>query len=194
MTRHGNLRSGIHGVGAFQTASGTVRPGDWNSVVVSGLDLIDPPAEGGFSLTFVVNSVPQGSAANGFFLGVVGDNSVFYRDGSTWNFGLTFFGTESRTNSGGGFGLNFGDNFGSVGAELRLADADIASFQDGFSATIRADQLGWSYEMTGLSIPEGSPNSLLHVWYVERGRDNFRDVLWHRPELARRDQQSDRCR
>lgn len=120
---------------------------------------IDPLAKNGFTLTFVVDNIAQRPAANGFFVGIVGDNSVFYRDGETRNFGLTFYGTEARTNSGSGFGLNYGDNFASAGAELRLtdADADLASFQDGFSATIRAAPLGWSYEITGLSGAEGTP-------------------------------------
>ena len=119
----------------------------------------DPLENDGFSLTFVVDSVEQSPQANGFFLGLVGDNSVFYRDGATRNFGLTFFGTESRTNSAGGFGLNFGDNFGSTGAELRLADDDaqLASFRDGFTATIQTDPLGWAYEIVGLSNPAGTP-------------------------------------
>lgn len=35
VTKDGNLRSGVHGVGAFQTASGTISQGDWNLVVVT---------------------------------------------------------------------------------------------------------------------------------------------------------------
>ena len=119
----------------------------------------DPLEQGGFSVTFIVDNVAQAPASNGFFLGLVGDNSVFYRDNTTRNFGLTFFGTESRSNSGGGFGLNFGDNFGSIGAGLRLAndDALLTSFQDGFTATIQADLLNWSFEITGMRDPSGTP-------------------------------------
>ena len=119
----------------------------------------DPLEGDGFSATFVVDSVAQAPEANGFFLGVVGDDGVFYRDATTRNFGLTFFGTETRTNSGAGFGLNFGDNFGPAGAELRLAegDAQLASFLDGFTATIRANTTSWSYEITGMNDPTGTP-------------------------------------
>ena len=46
---------------------------------------IDPVGEGGFAVTFVVDSLGQSPEVNGFFLGLVGDNSVFYRDGSTRN-------------------------------------------------------------------------------------------------------------
>ena len=113
----------------------------------------DPLKNDGFSLTIEVDSVDQAPEVNGFFLGIASDNSVFYRDSSMRNFGFTFYGTESRTNSNGGFGLNFGDNFGATGAELRLAedDAQIASFQDGFTATVRADALGWQFEITGMT-------------------------------------------
>ena len=119
----------------------------------------DPVESGGFTLTFVVDSVAQPPTVNGFFLGLVGDTSGFYRDGTTRNFGLTFYGTEARTNSFGGFGLNFGDNFGPTGAELRLGDGDaqLASFLDGFTATIRADPLNWHFEITGLSDITATP-------------------------------------
>ncbi|MFP6874603.1 MAG: sulfatase-like hydrolase/transferase [Verrucomicrobiales bacterium] len=118
----------------------------------------NPMEQGGFSVTFIVESVAQAPESNGFFLGIVGDNSVFYRDRTTRNFGLTFFVTGSRTNSSGGFGLNFGDNFGSIGAELRLAHdvSRLASFQDGFTATIQAGRLNWSFEIAGMTDPSGT--------------------------------------
>jgi arylsulfatase A-like enzyme len=119
----------------------------------------DPRASDGFVVTVVVDSVDQKPDANGFFIGIVGDNSVFYRDASTRNFGLTFFGLDSRTNSEAGFGLNYGDNFGTTGAALRLADGDaqLGSFLDGFTATVGVDRLQWRYEITGLNDPGGNP-------------------------------------
>lgn len=118
-----------------------------------------PAGNDGFSLTFVVDEVAQTPEVNGYFLGIVGDNSVFYRDNSTRNFGLTFFGTESRTNSLNGFGLNFGDNFGTAGAEHRLFDGDVqlASFLDGFTATMEANPLGWQLTLNGLNNAAGVP-------------------------------------
>ncbi len=126
----------------------------------------DPKENDGFTLTFVVDQVDQAPEVNGCFLGIVGDATGFYRDGGTRNFGLTFFGTEARTNSNGGFGLNFGDNFGASGAELRLVDGDVqlASFFDGFTATIRVDQLGWKLSLNGLNSPAGEA-----VFYSESG-------------------------
>lgn len=155
----GNPRSATHDIGvsgSLIVSEVTPTQTNTNRGIASTVSF-DPLGENGFTLTFVVESLSQVPAANGFFLGIVGDNSVFYRDGSTRNFGLTYFGTESRTNSSGGFGLNFGDNFGSAGAELRLAesDADLASFLDGFTATIQADSLQWSYEITGMNDPDG---------------------------------------
>ncbi|MFT4550017.1 MAG: arylsulfatase A-like enzyme [Verrucomicrobiales bacterium] len=158
------------GQGNFQTATHNIR--EANSLIISeviGSQVntnrgiasnlsFDPIDSDGFALTFVVESVEQTPAANGFFLGIVGDNGVFYRDRSTRNFGLTFFGTEARTNSQAGFGLNFGDNFGATGAPERLADqdAELASFRDGFTATIQADPFGWQYEITGMNNPSGT--------------------------------------
>ena len=129
-----------------------------NRGVASNL-AFDPTENEGFSLTFVVEGVLQTPEANGFFVGIVGDNSVFYRDGTTRNFGLTFYGQEARTNSAGGFGLNFGDNFGATGAEIRLSNGDfqLASLLDGFSATIAVTQLGWELEISGVLDSGGSP-------------------------------------
>lgn len=129
-----------------------------NRGIASSLSF-DPSAKDGFSLTFVVDEVAQAPEVNGYFLGVVGDNSVFYRESSTRNFGLTFFGTESRTDSLNGFGLNFGDNFGATGAEVRLFDGDVQldSFLDGFTATMEANPLGWRLTLNGLASAAGVP-------------------------------------
>ena len=146
----------------------------------------DPKENDGFTLTFVVDQVGQAPEVNGFFLGIVGDPTGFYRDAGTRNFGLTFFGTEARTNSNGGFGLNFGDNFGATGAEIRLDDGDaqLDSFLDGFTATISVDQLGWRVLLNGLNNPTGEA-----IFYSESGSwadygTSFQELLgdddtWH---------------
>ena len=146
----------------------------------------DPVESGGFTLTFVVDGVAQAPEVNGYFLGIVGESSGFYRDATTRNFGLTFFGTEARTNSLGGFGLNFGDNFGATGAELRLSDGDaqLASFQDGFTATIQADPLNWHFEITGLSDLAATPTLFTGTGSWADAGTSFEmlfgtDTTWH---------------
>ena len=117
----------------------------------------EPSAAGGFSITFVVDNIGGQPGANGYFMGIVRDNDLFFRDATTKNFGLAFFGQDPRTGSVGGFGLIYGDNNGSAPSDFLLAnsdeqgDVDINSFSDGFTATIHVDPTGWSYEITGLS-------------------------------------------
>lgn len=146
----------------------------------------DPIASGGFSVTFVVDQVSQAPEVNGMFLGLVGDNSVFYRDGSTRNFGLSFFGLDARTNSQGGFGLNFGDNFGAAGAQLRLTNGDLqmSSLQDGFTATIAVDQLGWRLEITNVQNQAGIPVVIDQQGFWNEAQTSFEDLFatdssWH---------------
>ncbi len=123
----------------------------------------NPSAEaGGFTMSFLVASQgPPAPGANGTFIGAVGANTDFFRNLD--NFGLTFFGTDSRTGSGGGFGLIYGDNNGTnpsdfvFGNSDAQGDVELASFQDGFSATIDANLSGWSYLITGLSNAAGTP-------------------------------------
>jgi hypothetical protein len=55
-------------------------------------------------------------SANGLFMGAGGNNGAFYRAAN--NFGLTFFGQESRTASAYGFGLVAGDLNGGGGARI----------------------------------------------------------------------------
>ena len=116
----------------------------------------EPAATGGFSLTFVVDSVGGQPGANGYFIGIVRNNDQFFRDATTKNFGLAFFGQDPRTMSVGGFGFVYGDNNGTAASDFLLGnsdaqgDVDIGSFSDGFSATINVDPDGWSYEITGL--------------------------------------------
>ena len=114
----------------------------------------DPSSEaGGFSMTFVVSS--QGTAApgaNGFFLGTTTATAGFFRNLD--NFGLTFFGHATRTNSVNGVSLIVGDNNGGAAADFIL-DAQpgtitLAALQDGFTATIGADPTGWSYSIAGV--------------------------------------------
>ena len=123
----------------------------------------DPDAEsGGFTMSFNVSSVAGTPGANGYFIGGVTDNSVFFRDASALNFGLSFFGQDTRTGSAGGFGLAYGDNNGASAADFLIAnsnaqgDVQLASFQDGFSATIVADPVNWSYTIDGLNNATGT--------------------------------------
>lgn len=121
----------------------------------------EPATTRGFRMTFVVDSISTQPGANGFFIGLVRGKDLFHRDGSTRNFGLAFFGQESRTGSAGGFGIVFGDNNGSGPADFLLGnsaaqgDVNLASFLDGFTATVTADPNGWSYQLTGLQNGAG---------------------------------------
>ena len=126
----------------------------------------NPDAEaGGFSMRFSVSSISGTPGANGYFIGAVGDDSVFFRDASTSNFGLTFYGQDARTASLGGFGINFGDNNGSAPSDFLLGnsnaqgDVQLTSFQDGFDASFTANPLGWSYSIDGLNDAAGTPTA-----------------------------------
>ncbi len=157
----GNRIGAIHNIieaGSLLQSEVLATAGNTNRGIASTVPF-DPLESSGFSLTFVVDSLAQTPEVNGLFLGIVGDNSVFYRDGTTRNFGLTFFGIDARTNSTGGFGLNFGDNFGPTGAEMRLHsdDLQLASLQDGFTATIAANPLGWQLEISEVQDFGGTP-------------------------------------
>ena len=68
------------------------------------------PFSQGVRATFVLNELVDpdtgefvSPAANGLFMGVVANNGAFYRAAN--NFGLAFFGQESRTASAEGFGF-----------------------------------------------------------------------------------------
>lgn len=89
-------------------------------------------------------------SANGLFMGVVANNGAFYRAAN--NFGLTFFGQESRTASAAGFGLVAGDRNGGGPSDHFFddGDLDLESFTDGCAVKIAADAEGWSYEITGV--------------------------------------------
>jgi arylsulfatase A len=121
-----------------------------------------PAATGGFRMTFVADSVSTAPGANGYFIGLVRENNVFHRDASTKNFGLAFYGQEARTGSSGGFGLIYGDNNNTASADFILGnsdaqgDVDMASFLDGFTATVSVDETGWAYEITGLLNSAGA--------------------------------------
>ncbi|MGI9239423.1 MAG: hypothetical protein ACR2RV_01400, partial [Verrucomicrobiales bacterium] len=126
-------------------------------------DSFDPDAEsGGFTMRFDVSSVAGTPGANGYFIGGVTDNSIFFRDVSARNFGLTFFGQDARTGSQGGFGLAYGDNNGANPSDFLFANSDaqgdvqLASFQDGFNALVIATPTGWSYSIEGLSSVAGT--------------------------------------
>jgi hypothetical protein len=89
-------------------------------------------------------------SANGLFMGVVANNGAFYRAAN--NFGLTFFGQESRTASANGFGLVAGDRNGGGASDHFFddGDLDLESFTDGCIVKIAADAEGWSYEISGV--------------------------------------------
>lgn len=128
----------------------------------------DPSAEtAGFSMTFVVSSqgaLPPG--VNGLFLGLTSDDSVFFRTAPTQSFGLTLFGFAARTQSEGGVSLVTNDvgTGGSATDGLILGSnpnsIQLASLQDGFTAVISANPSGWSYSMTAINDPAGTPISL----------------------------------
>ena len=109
-----------------------------------------------FTATFVVTEVTEKPAANGHFLGITDDGETFFR--SIENFGLVFFGQESRTNSSEGFGLVIND-IGSPGADYILASdlVDLDSYLDGFTASFTVSDDGWSYEITGLDDFDFNP-------------------------------------
>lgn len=119
------------------------------------------PGSDGFSMDFVVASVANTPGANGYFIGAVNGNDAFYRDADLRNFGLTFFGQNARTGSGGGFGLHYADNNGGapslhiLGNSDTGGDVDLPSLQDGFSASVQTDTTGWSYSIDGLSTAAG---------------------------------------
>ena len=115
------------------------------------------PFDQGVRVTFVLNGLADPitgefsrPSANGLFMGVVANNGAFYRAAN--NFGLAFFGQESRTASGDGFGLVAGDRNGGGPSDFFFDDQDVDpdSLADGCSATITANEAGWSYEITGL--------------------------------------------
>lgn len=131
----------------------------------------DPAAEsGGFTMTFVVSSqgVP-GPGANGMFLGATTgttDPTEFYRSVGVDSFGLSLFGHPVRTQSDGGVSLSTND-IGSGGSivEGLLLDANpnsiqLASLQDGFTATLGADLTGWSFSVTGINDTGGTPTTI----------------------------------
>ena len=115
------------------------------------------PFDQGVRVTFVLNGLADPitgefsrPSANGLFMGVVANNGAFYRAAN--NFGLAFFGQESRTASGDGFGLVAGDRNGGAPSDFFFDDRDVDpdSLADGCTATISASEAGWSYEITGL--------------------------------------------
>ena len=115
------------------------------------------PFEQGVRATFVLNRLTDPTtgefarpAANGLFMGVVANNGAFYRAAN--NFGLAFFGQESRTASAEGFGLVAGDKNGGAPSDFFFddGDVDLESFADGLTATITANEVGWSYEIAGV--------------------------------------------
>lgn len=120
--------------------------------------------DAGFSLTFVVAS--QGDpapGANGMFLGLTSSNSIFFRTSGVSSFGLTFFGQSARTQSGNGVSLvtddlgNGGSSVEGLILEGNPNSIQLASFQDGFTATIEANSLGWNFIVSDINDLAGNP-------------------------------------
>ena len=132
--------------------------GNDNSGIVS-INSFDAAGQSmGFRMTFTIDSLSSDPLNNGMFLGLQDDGTSFYRNID--NFGLVFSGNESRTSSGGGFGLGITDN-GSGGFANTFDDADLqlSSLLDGFMAEITATPDGWAYEITGVNDTGGSPTT-----------------------------------
>ena len=129
-------------------------------VSVTSFDPSDSP--GGFSMTFVVsNQGARAPGANGLFLGLASSNSAFFRDAGVLSFGLVFFGHPTRSQSQGGVSLVTNDvGSGGPATEGLILDAkpntiQLASLQDGFTARITADTVGWTYLVSGISNLSG---------------------------------------
>ena len=130
-----------------------------NSGIVS-LTSVDVAGQAaGVKMTFVVESLSAQPANNGMFLGLQDNGNTFFRDEP--NFGLVFDGNESRTLSNNGFALMFNDIGGGGalgnGAVLDHGDIQPGSITGGFIAEIVATPDGWSYLITGLNDPSGTP-------------------------------------
>ena len=149
------------------------------------------PFDQGVRATFVLNSVvdpetgePTSPSANGLFMGVVANNGAFYRAAN--NFGLAFFGNESRTASTGGFGLIAGDKNGGAPSDFLLdnGDLDLQSFADGCTVTITANEAGWSYEINGVSDVDGVETVFANEGTWAASNTTFQEVFgddtdWH---------------
>jgi hypothetical protein len=133
---------------------------DTNRGIVSTTAFDPSSLAGGFKMTFIVTSQgPPVPSANGYFIGIVSDNQSFFRE--LPNFGMVFFGLETRTRSMGGFSVIYGDRNGTAPADFIFdnsdaqGDLELASFQDGFTAVIEANAGGWNYSLTGLKTAAG---------------------------------------
>ena len=149
------------------------------------------PFNQGVHATFVLNSlIDPGTgeftspSANGLFMGVVANNGAFYRAAN--NFGLAFFGNDSRTSSGGGFGLIAGDKNGGAPSDFILdsEDLDLESFADGCTVTITANEAGWSYEIAGVADVDGVETVFANEGTWADADTNFQAVFgddtdWH---------------
>lgn len=145
----------------------------------------------GVRATFALNQVidPEtgefvSPTANGLFMGVVANNGAFYRAAN--NFGLAFFGNESRTGSSQGFGLVAGDQNGGQPSNfvLDVGLLDLESFADGCQVTVTADEGGWSYEITGVSDVDGVETEFSNAGSWADAGTTFQEVFgddldWH---------------
>ena len=188
----GNTLGATHSItesGTLLTSRVVSNPGNLNTHrgIVSTVSF-DPVAEGsaGISMTFVVSS--QGTltpGANGMFLGLTSSDSLFFRTTGTTSFGLTFFGHASRTRSNNGVSLVTNDlETGGSATEGLILDSNpnslqLESFQDGFTATIHMDPVGWSYTVFRNQRFDRHPGNDLKSRNMGRGRNKFRfDFFW----------------
>jgi hypothetical protein len=98
------------------------------------------------------------------FLGVTSSNTLFFRSDDVPNFGLVFYGHPTRTDSAGGVSLVTNDigpggpiANGGLLLDTNPNSIELASFQDGFTATVGADDSGWSFSVTDINDVAGTP-------------------------------------
>lgn len=142
----------------------------------------------GFSMTFEVASqgVP-GPGVNGLFLGLTTSNTLFFRTEGVSNFGLVFFGFESRTQSQGGVSLVTNDiGTGGSATEGLILDTnpfsiELSSFQDGFTAVVSADSTGWSFEVSDINGQDGLPTTITNSGTWADANTDFASVFGGEP-------------
>lgn len=188
MIQHNNV--GATAVSEADSAVLMVNTGSNQNGGIASIDSFSP-FDQGVRATFVLNSVIDpgtgefvSPSANGLFMGVVANNGAFYRAAN--NFGLAFFGNESRTASGQGFGLVAGDKNGGAPSDFFLdnADLDLESFADGCTVMITANEGGWSYEISGVSDIDGVETDFSNEGTWADSSTTFQEVFgddldWH---------------
>ncbi len=135
----------------------SVTGGSGNGGIVT-INSFDPTSVYGFQARFDVASISRRPTffGNGQFLGLMENNTSFFRN--VPNIGLVFFGKEERTKSEDGFSLVINESGTAPNANI-LSDQDVelASYLDGFVASMTFTRDGWSYSIDGLNDTVGSP-------------------------------------